>query len=101
MINNTKILWVLVLLLVNVPLSIGGDFDEVVDDPALPRVLLIGDSISIGYTTDTREMLKGKANVHRPPLNCMYSSYVAANIKDWLGEEKWDVKSTLNGIKIK
>ncbi len=37
------------------------------DVPGLPRVLLIGDSISIGYTLQVRELLKGKANVHRIP----------------------------------
>ena len=30
------------------------------DVAGLPRVLLIGDSISIGYTLPTRELLKGK-----------------------------------------
>ena len=35
----------------------------------LPRVLLIGDSISIGYTVAVRSLLKGKANVHRIPEN--------------------------------
>ena len=37
--------------------------------PGLPRVLLIGDSISIGYTLPVRELLQGKANVHRIPAN--------------------------------
>ena len=45
-------------------------YAAVKDDPTLPRVLLIGDSISIGYTVPTREKLKGKANVHRPGTNC-------------------------------
>ena len=36
-------------------------YAEITDDPALPRVLLIGDSISIGYTLPTRELLEGKA----------------------------------------
>jgi len=40
------------------------------DIPGLPRVLLIGDSISEGYTLPVREMLNGLANVHRPPVNC-------------------------------
>src|SRR5438132_8045157 len=44
-------------------------FAPVKDDPALPRILLIGDSISIGYTVPVRELLKGKANVHRIPTN--------------------------------
>ncbi len=35
-----------------------------------PRVLLIGDSISMGYTLGVRARLAGKANVHRPPENC-------------------------------
>jgi len=34
--------------------------------PSLPNVLLIGDSISIGYTRIVREKLQGKANVYRP-----------------------------------
>jgi hypothetical protein len=42
--------------------------DPINDDPALPRVLLIGDSISMGYTLPVRTALKGKANVHRPQL---------------------------------
>lgn len=35
-------------------------------DPRLPNVLLIGDSISIGYTRAVRARLAGKANVFRP-----------------------------------
>ena len=40
-------------------------FANPVDDPTLPRVLIIGDSISIGYTPRVRRLLEGKANVHR------------------------------------
>lgn len=39
------------------------------DVSGLPRVLLIGDSISIGYTMPVRKLLEGKANVHRIPTN--------------------------------
>ena len=39
------------------------------DVPGLPRVLIIGDSISIGYTVPVRKLLEGKANVHRIPTN--------------------------------
>ena len=46
-----------------------GPFAPITDDPKLPRVLLIGDSISIGYTLPAREFLKGKANLHRIPTN--------------------------------
>ena len=41
-------------------------FAPVQDVAGLPRVLVIGDSISIGYTIPLREALQGKANVHRP-----------------------------------
>jgi len=100
MLNYNKAFKILVLLLflTIMKLGFGGAFDEIVDDPCLPRVLLIGDSISIDYTPDTRDMLKGKANIHRPACNCMYSSYVAANIKSWLGNGKWDVVHFNAGI---
>src|SRR5215510_4759657 len=45
-------------------------FAPVQDVVGLPRVLVIGDSISIGYQIPLRESLKGKANVHRPVDNC-------------------------------
>jgi len=38
---------------------------DVADQPGLPRVLVIGDSISMGYTEPLRKLLAGKANVHR------------------------------------
>ena len=44
-------------------------FAKVEDTPGLPRVLLLGDSISIGYTLPVRERLKDVANVHRAPAN--------------------------------
>jgi dienelactone hydrolase len=66
-------------------------FDPVQDDPKLPRVLLIGDSISIGYTVPVQQLLQGKANVHRIPVNGQYSAYGLAHLKQWLGDGKWDV----------
>ena len=66
-------------------------FAEAADDPELPGLLLIGDSISIGYTLPVRELLKGKANVHRPSTNCGPTSRGISGIAQWLGEGKWDV----------
>lgn len=66
-------------------------FSPVEDDPNLPRVLIIGDSISIGYTLPVREMLKGVANVHRPPVNCASTKHGINGIEDWVGNKKWDV----------
>lgn len=64
---------------------------QVEDVPGLPRVLLIGDSISMGYTLKVRELLKGKANVHRPPENCFDSANGIKKLDTWLGAGKWDV----------
>ena len=61
------------------------------DVAGLPRVLLIGDSISIGYTVPVREMLKGDANVHRPLTNCGPTTKGVAELENWLGDGKWDV----------
>ena len=61
------------------------------EQPGLPRVLLIGDSISIGYTLPVRELLKDKANVVRPLTNCGPTTRGVASIEDWLGNGKWDV----------
>lgn len=66
-------------------------YDPVVEDPKLPRVLLIGDSISIGYTVAVREALRGKANVLRIPVNAATTANTLAHIDEWLGAAKWDV----------
>jgi len=69
----------------------------------LPRVLLLGDSISIGYTSAVRKMLAGTAHVFRPmqkgrngrmrPENCAGTDKGLANTDRWLAAEggKWDV----------
>lgn len=66
-------------------------WDFVQDDPKLPRVLLIGDSVSRGYTQPTRVALAGKANVHRAPANCGPTASGLKNLDVWLGAGKWDV----------
>ena len=66
-------------------------FAKIEDDPNLPRVLLLGDSISIGYTVPVREALAGKVNVHRPAANCGPTTSGLKSIDKWLGEGKWDV----------
>jgi acyl-CoA thioesterase-1 len=64
---------------------------KVEDVPGLPRVLLIGDSISMGYTVPVRDLLKGKANLHRIPTNGGPTTNGLAHLKEWLGDKKWDV----------
>jgi acyl-CoA thioesterase-1 len=66
-------------------------FAPIQDEAGLPRVLLIGDSISIGYTIGVRGLLKGKANVHRIPTNGGPTTNGMKSIQAWLGTSKWDV----------
>ncbi|MCK5174613.1 MAG: hypothetical protein KAR47_14565, partial [Planctomycetes bacterium] len=68
-----------------------GAFRAIEDDPALPRALIIGDSISIGYTSGVRGLLGGKVNVHRVPENCAHTTKGLEALDEWLGEKKWDV----------
>jgi len=72
-----------------------GDFAKK-RDPALPNVLVIGDSISIGYTPILRQALQCRANVHRPPTNCGSSAMHRENLHRWLGVfsapgRQWDI----------
>ncbi|QGY46244.1 SGNH/GDSL hydrolase family protein [Maribellus comscasis] len=63
----------------------------------LPNVLILGDSISIGYTPFVKELLENRANVFRPvfddgkPENCAGTTKGVQNIERWLGDTKWDV----------
>jgi sialidase-1 len=66
-------------------------FKPVHDDPSLPRVLLIGDSISMGYTAPVQNALARKANVHRIPDNGRHTKQGLEDIDGWLGDDHWDV----------
>lgn len=93
----------LATVLVSAPLIAGGatevappavkhpSFAPVQDEPGLPRVLLIGDSISMGYTLPVRALLRGVANVHRPAQNCGDTGRGLKHLDAWLGEGRWDV----------
>ena len=76
--------------------------DAITDVAGLPRVLLMGDSISIGYTVATRQALKGEANVHRVLRNCGSSNTgftgTRPGPKSWLGDGNWDVIHFNHGI---
>ncbi len=73
------------------PKKANPSLEKITDDPALPRVLLIGDSISMGYTLPVRKLLAGKANLHRIPVNGGPTTNGVKNLKAWLGDGKWDV----------
>jgi acyl-CoA thioesterase-1 len=68
------------------------------DVAGLPRVLLIGDSISMGYTLPVRQRLVGRANVHRIPANGGPTKNGIARLDAWLGTGRWDVIHFNHGI---
>ncbi len=57
----------------------------------LPNVLILGDSISIGYMLPLRDELAGEANVYRPAANCGPTTRGLENLERWLEGPKWDV----------
>ncbi len=57
----------------------------------LPRVLIIGDSISIGYTDPVAKILSGKAETRRIPTNGGDTWKGLRELDAWLGDTKWDV----------
>lgn len=67
----------------------------------LPRVLILGDSISLGYTPFVQKKLAGVANVSRPKCNCGPSQFYLRNntlMRSWLNGGKWDVIHVNFGI---
>lgn len=62
-----------------------------------PKVLIIGDSISIGYTDKVAQLLREKADVERPmreegkAQNCGPTSKGISDLDLWLGDTEWDV----------
>ena len=63
----------------------------------LPKVLILGDSISIGYYPFVKKALLKKVYIHRPILpnggfeNCAGTSKGLKNISKWLGNNTWDL----------
>jgi len=61
----------------------------------LPQVLIIGDSISMGYTQPVVELLKEVADVKRVPANAGSTEMGLKGIEKWLGgkdgKAKWDL----------
>jgi hypothetical protein len=73
------------------------------DDPKLPRVLSVGDSISMNYYKSTKEGLKGIANYHKIEDNCWSVYRGMTFISYWLGDYKakgrrWDVVLVNSGM---
>ncbi|MCK0189725.1 SGNH/GDSL hydrolase family protein [Arenibacter sp. F20364] len=59
--------------------------------PKEPKILIIGDSISIGYFSKVKEALATKAIVVHNPGNAQHTGTGLEKIKDWIGQEEWDI----------
>ncbi|MBT5306884.1 MAG: SGNH/GDSL hydrolase family protein [Candidatus Scalindua sp.] len=106
--HNNRVMWVIILaaslllfaffaqdkiqaLKEELPAHLQKAMANPLDSPDLPNVLIIGDSISIGYTVAVRRLLDGKADVFRPMTNCNHSGTGVRGVKKWIGGRKWDV----------
>jgi lysophospholipase L1-like esterase len=56
-----------------------------------PKILIIGDSISIGYTPFVKEYFSKKAIVSRNKGNAQHTGTGLEKMATWLGEEQWDI----------
>lgn len=54
----------------------------------MKNLLLIGDSIRMGYDKSVKKTLEGKANVIFPQENCRFAAYVLRYFHEYLGEYK-------------
>ena len=64
----------------------------------LPNALILGDSISLGYTPAVKKKLAGQANVSRPGCNCGPSQFYLRSMRGWVGTNHWDVIHVNFGI---
>lgn len=89
----TKRIAALLVLALSVTFSVpAGERAEPEKKPtALPKVLIIGDSISLGYTPHVRTILKDKAVVKHNKGNAQHTGTGLERIDAWLGDTQWDV----------
>jgi lysophospholipase L1-like esterase len=64
---------------------------KIKDVQGLPRVLVLGDSIAVGYCGPTRELLRGKANAHCVAIGEGSTLAGLQSLDGALGRGKWDV----------
>lgn len=56
-----------------------------------PRILIIGDSISIGYFPFVKQALSTEADVYHNKGNAQFSANGLQKINSWLGDGHWDI----------
>ena len=55
------------------------------------KILIIGDSISIGYTPFVKESLNDVAIVKHNPGNAQHTGTGLTKLNEWIGDEQWDI----------
>lgn len=83
MVTHARRLALLALPTLTAALAAGGD-----EPPARPVVVLVGDSIRLGYAPVVAEALRGRAEVVSPAENGGDSANVLAHLDDWVIRRK-------------
>jgi hypothetical protein len=63
----------------------------------MKKVMLIGDSIRLGYQAKVAELLGDIAVVSGPSDNCRFSAYTLFNLSAWVPDNDYDVIQWNNG----
>lgn len=56
-----------------------------------PKILIIGDSISIGYTPFVKKYFVDNAIVQHNPGNAQHTGTGLKKVREWVGSEDWDI----------
>ncbi|CAN5488990.1 SGNH/GDSL hydrolase family protein [soil metagenome] len=74
----------------------------------MKKIILIGDSIRMGYEATVRAELEGFAEVWAPEPNCQHTVNVLLNFNEWIALRKpdilhiaaggWDVRNVIRGV---
>ncbi len=63
----------------------------------MKKVMLIGDSIRLGYQAKVAELLGENTLVRGPSDNCRFSAYTLFNLSAWVPDNDFDVIQWNNG----
>ena len=63
----------------------------------MKKVMLIGDSIRLGYQAKVTALLAGEATITGPEENCRFSAYTLFKLSAWVPDDDFDVIQWNNG----
>lgn len=61
----------------------------------MKKIILLGDSIRMGYDKYVKDALEGVAEVYYPAENCKFAQYLLRFVHSWKGEGKWPTDADL------